>query len=193
MIARLRGEIVERGSDRVVLDVGGVGYELWCAPRTIREARDQATFHVYTQVAEDTLELYGFASVEERAAFIRLVSISGIGPAKALPVLDSLTVDQLATAINTGDVRTLSAVKGIGKKTAELIVLELKGKIAASAAVVAPVAARADDSFALALAQLGYRKAEIDLAATHVAEIGKSEAPLPERITLALERLARGR
>ncbi|MBM4367163.1 MAG: Holliday junction branch migration protein RuvA [Deltaproteobacteria bacterium] len=193
MIARLRGEIVERGPDRVVLDVGGVGYELWCAPRTIREARDHATFHVYTQVAEDTLELYGFASAEERAAFIRLISISGIGPAKALPVLDGLSVEQLATAINGGDVRTLSAVKGIGKKTAELIVLELKGKIAASAASAPAPTPRADDSFALALAQLGYRKAEIDLAAAHIAEIGKSEAPLPERITLALERLAKGR
>ncbi len=192
MIAWLRGEVVERGADRLVINVGGVGYEVWAAPRVVREARDHVALHIYTQVAENTLELYGFASVDERAIFMRLIDISGIGPAKALPILDALDANALATAVNQGDVRTLSAVKGIGKKTAELIVLQLKGKLVGGGPV-STLPPAVDDELPLALAQLGYRRSEIDVALAHLAELGKSAATLGERIPLALERLAKGR
>jgi Holliday junction DNA helicase RuvA len=193
VIAHLRGTVVERDTDRLVVDVGGVGYEVWVATRTARDAPEKVALHVYTLVAEDRLELYGFASAAERTAFVRLIGVSGVGPAKALPILDALPVEALATALDAGDVRALSAVKGIGKKTAELLVLELKGKLSAARSALPAIPHAADDALPLALAQLGYRRTEIDVALAHLAELGKASAPLAERIPLALERLAKGR
>lgn len=193
MIARLRGEVVERGPGWLVVDVAGVGYEVLVPARVGESARDEVTLLVHTAVREDAITLYGFATAEEKSAFVALTGVSGIGPKLGLACLSGLTVDALARALNGGDIRTLSAVPGIGKKTAERLILELKGKL--SAARLAPgvaAAPRTDDTLPLALAQLGYKRAEIDLALSHLADLGKSAAPLPERIQLSLQRLSRG-
>ncbi len=193
MIARLRGEVVERGPGWLVVDVAGVGYEVLVPARVGESARDEVTLLVHTAVREDAITLYGFATAEEKSAFVALTGVSGIGPKLGLACLSGLTVDALARALNGGDIRTLSAVPGIGKKTAERLILELKGKL--SAARLAPGVAAApttDDTLPLALAQLGYKRAEIDLALSHLADLGKSAAPLPERIQLSLQRLSRG-
>lgn len=195
MIARLRGEVVERGPGWLVVDVNGVGYEVLVPVRVAEATRDSVTLSVYTAVREDAITLYGFANSDEKAAFESLIGVSGIGPKLGLACLSGLTVDALARAINGGDVRTLSAVPGIGKKTAERLILELKGKLsggAVSAGGVATPAARSDDALPLALAQLGYKRAEIDLALANLNDLGKSAAPLPERIQLSLQRLSRG-
>lgn len=195
MIARLRGEVVERGPGRLVVDVGGVGYEVWVPTRVVEAARDNVTLSVYTAVREDAITLYGFASVDEKAAFEQLIGVSGIGPKLALACLSGLTVDALARALNGNDLRTLSAVPGIGKKTAERLVLELKGKLVGGVGAepaAAPVAAKKDDALPLALAQLGYKRAEIDVALAHLEELGKAKAELTERIQLSLKRLSRG-
>ena len=193
MIARLRGEVVERGPGWLVVDVAGVGYEVLVPARVGESARDEVTLLVHTAVREDAITLYGFATAEEKSAFVALTGVSGIGLKLGLACLSGLTVDALARALNGGDIRTLSAVPGIGKKTAERLILELKGKL--SAARLAPgvaAAPRTDDTLPLALAQLGYKRAEIDLALSHLADLGKSAAPLPERIQLSLQRLSRG-
>ncbi|GDX83294.1 Holliday junction ATP-dependent DNA helicase RuvA [Deltaproteobacteria bacterium] len=195
MIARLRGEVVERGPGWLVVDVGGVGYEVLVPVRVAEATRESVTLSVYTAVREDAITLYGFATTDEKAAFESLIGVSGIGPKLGLACLSGLTVDALARAINGGDVRTLSAVPGIGKKTAERLILELKGKLSGgvlAAGTVATPATRADDSLPLALAQLGYKRAEIDLALANLSELGKSAAPLAERIQLSLQRLSRG-
>ncbi len=195
MIARLRGEVVERGAGWLVVDVNGVGYEVLVPVRVAEATRDSVTLSVYTAVREDAITLYGFANSDEKAAFESLIGVSGIGPKLGLACLSGLTVDALARAINGGDVRTLSAVPGIGKKTAERLILELKGKLSGGTASVGGgvgPAPKADDPLPLALAQLGYKRAEIELALSNLAELGKSEAPLPERIQLSLQRLSRG-
>jgi Holliday junction DNA helicase RuvA len=192
MIARIRGEVVERGPGRLVVDVGGVGYELLVPARVAEGAREQVTLAVHTAVREDAITLFGFASAEEKHLFEQLLGVSGIGPRLGLACVSGLDPDAFARAVNAGDVRTLSQISGVGKKTAERIVLELKGKVTGGAAGVAaaPVARAADDALPLALAQLGYKRTEIDLALAHLAEAGKATAPLPERIQLSLKRLS---
>ncbi|MSQ01387.1 MAG: Holliday junction branch migration protein RuvA [Myxococcales bacterium] len=195
VIARLRGEVVARGPGRLVVDVNGVGYELLVPTRVAESAPDQVTLLVHTAVREDAITLFGFATHDEKDCFEALIGVSGIGPKLGLACLSGLDAPALSRAINAGDVRALSQVSGIGKKTAERMVLELKGKLAVTAVEgVAPaiVARTADDSLPLALAQLGYKRSEIDLALAHLSELGKATAPLPERIQLSLQRLSRG-
>ncbi len=191
MIARIRGEVVERGPGRLVVDVGGVGYELFVPTRVAEEARDQVVLSVHTSVREDAIVLFGFANVQEKGLFEQLIAISGIGPKLGLACVSGLDPEAFARAVNGGDVRTLSQVPGVGKKTAERIVLELKGKVSGGLGPApAPGPRVADDGFALALAQLGYKRSEIDTALAHLAELGKAEAPLAERIQLSLKRLS---
>lgn len=191
MIARIRGEVVERGPGRLVVDVQGVGYELFVPARFAESAREQVTLAVHTSVREDAITLYGFPTSEEKALFEQLIGISGIGPKLGLACVSGLDADAFARAVNGSDVRTLSQIPGVGKKTAERIVLELKGKLGSGSAVAATTPPRApDDPLPLALAQLGYKRTEIDTALAHLAAMGRSEAPLPERIQLSLMRLS---
>jgi Holliday junction DNA helicase RuvA len=191
MIARIRGEVVERGPGRLVVDVGGVGYELFVPTRVAEEARDQVILAVHTSVREDAIVLFGFANAHEKGLFEQLIAISGIGPKLGLACVSGLDPDAFARAVNGADVRTLSQIPGVGKKTAERIVLELKGKVAGGLAAAGPAPVRApDDGLPLALAQLGYKRSEIDSALAHLAELGKADAPLPERIQLSLKRLS---
>lgn len=191
MIARLRGEVAEPGADRLVLDVNGVGYELLVPARTAEAARPGATLtlHVHTSVREDAIVLFGFSTLAEKSAFEQLVAVNGVGPRTALSILSSLAPDALARAIEGNDLKTLTSVSGVGKKTAERLVLELRGKLAyapASAASVAHVRATPEDPLPLALAQLGYKKSEIDLALAKLAEQGLAAGPLDARLQASL-------
>ena len=190
MIARLRGEVVESTPGRLVLDVGGVGYDVAVPARD--QPAGQATLHVHTDVREDAIVLFGFATMAEKEAFLLLRGVDGVGPRTALSVLTALPPGPLAAALNAGDLRVLTSVSGIGKKLAERLVLELKGKLVAPA--VTPVAGRRlDDGLALALAQLGYKRAEIEAATAALAEAGMAEAALAERVTFSLQQLSRAR
>lgn len=200
MIARLRGEVAEVAEDRLCVDVHGVGYELLVPTRLAATSRpgETVTLAVHTAVREDAITLFGFASVRERGVFEQLIAVSGIGPKLALATLSAMTPDALGRAVASNDLRALSAISGVGKKTAERMVLELRGKLAAgpdapeaSAAPVAPTAV--DDPLALALAQLGYRRTEIEQASTQLAARGLDGAALPERVRAALAVLGGGR
>ncbi len=185
MISRLHGVVVETGGDRVCLDVQGVGYEVLVPERAMPLLRlDQgATLYVHMNVREDAITLYGFPTTSEKKAFEQLIAVSQIGPRSALAILSALPVDQLALAINGNDLKTLSSVPGIGRKTAERLVLELRGKLAAVAA--ASVAAP-DDPLPLALGRLGYKPAEIDNAILKLKERGMAGAPLQARLAESL-------
>lgn len=193
MIARLRGEVVLTEPGKLVIDVGGVGYEV------LTPARDQpvgiATLFVHTDVREDAIVLYGFLSLDDKEIFQKLRTVDGVGPKVALSALSHLTVPQLVAAINAGDTRTLIGIPSVGKKLADRLILELKGKLFAVATTSTPTpsAPKADDTFALAMAQLGYKKSEIDAVAGRLAEQGLGDAALPARITAALGLLTRGR
>lgn len=194
MIAMLRGSLVHAGGNRGIVDVGGVGYEVFATGGALERwgaASEAVTVHVSTQVREDAIALYGFESDRERVGFLALLAVSGVGPKMALAALDALGVDGLAAAVASDDVRSLSGIPGVGKKTAQRLALELKGKLPAgpvhvgarTAVKVAP-----DDPLPLALARLGYTKSEIDRLLAALVDAGvPADADVGERLRAALK------
>lgn len=135
MIRRLRGEVVEIEGESVVLDVQGVGYDLMCTSALRADLIEgaQATVSVYTDVREDAIRLFGFASESERQVFLLLNKVSGMGPRSALDVISHVAIRDLLRAIGSGDVNALMSIKGVGKKKAERIVVELRDLVASMA------------------------------------------------------------
>src|SRR3954452_11141402 len=133
MIASVSGEVLVRRPDYVVIDASGVGYRLAVSSETLKvvPARGKpATLHAHLVAREDSLSLYGFASEEERDLFLHLVSVSGIGPKVAVAILSGGTPRELLRAIAAGDAKRFQAVPGIGKRTAERVIVELRDKVA---------------------------------------------------------------
>jgi Holliday junction DNA helicase RuvA len=200
VIALLKGNVVHREPNRAILDVQGVGYELFAPNRTIETwsaSREPVIAHVSTQVREDAITLYGFGTATEREGFQVLMSVSGIGPKLALACLDAYSLDQLSRAVDGDDHATLSRIPGVGKKTAQRLALELKGKLPASFSprpdAPAAAAAPAEDTLALALQRLGYGRAEIDRARAALVRDGIPDtAPVSDRLRAALKALYGG-
>jgi holliday junction DNA helicase RuvA len=183
MIASLRGKIVTRRADGLVLEVGGVGYLVSTTQSAFRRAErgGELTLETYLHVREDALQLYGFAQPGERELFEHLLSVSGVGPKVALAIVSGSTPDELRRAIALEDTARFEAIPGIGKKTAQRVVLELKEKLADGAEAV-PLAAKPHLVARDALVELGYSvvEAEQALAATD------PELPPEERVREAL-------
>jgi holliday junction DNA helicase RuvA len=189
MIARLRGRPVASTPDGLVIDVGGVGYLVAATPSAIRKADgvDEVVVETYMHVREDTLQLYGFAERAERELFIQLLSVNGIGPKVALAIVSGSPADELRRAIVREDIARFQAIPGIGKKTAERIVLELKEKLAVTA--IAPAGGADVDDHVVArdaLVELGYSIADAERA---LAETDAAATP-EERVRQALRRAA---
>ncbi len=200
MIARLTGRLVAVDGVRCVIDVHGVGYEVLAPARAVapwRDAGDAAVAYVSTQVREDAITLFGFSSDDDRALFVLLLGVTGVGPRLALACLDGMTADALTRALATGDVKRLAQTPGIGKKTAERLVLELKDKVGGlsmvGAAPAAPYAPRAADPLTAALTGLGYDRAEQDRAQAALREqdLGPDK-PISDRLRAALKVLYKG-
>ena len=167
MIAHIRGQIFSKGPTLVILECGGVGYELAISVATYTELGEPGAttaLHVHTHVREDALQLFGFHELTEKRLFEKLLTISGIGPKLAITVLSGISADRLVTAIRSGDHATLTRIPGIGKKTAERVVLELKDKLDdlaglsathATEPAIPSLGAIADDVLS-ALVNLGY-------------------------------------
>ena len=191
MISRLTGKLIEKNPPQVVIDVNGVGYEADVSMQTFYNLPPVGeTVHLYTQlvVREDAHLLFGFASAEERATFRQLVKVSGIGAKTALGILSAMNADELAQAIAEEDVKRLSSAPGIGKKTAERMVLELRGKLTTSSGVQAQLAAQADDSsedIVSTLLALGYNEKEARAAAKGIP----ADTEVGEGVRLALKNL----
>ncbi len=172
MIARLSGTVLEKHPMRVVLDVNGVGYEVHVPLSSFGAVGEPGTtlaLRVHTHVREDALMLYGFASPLEQRVFEHLISVSGIGPRLGLSVLSGLAPIELVQAIASGDVARLTTIPGIGRKTAERIVLELKEKLGAVAAAdpaLPPTGPRED--LLSALVNLGYHRPSAEKAVDRV-------------------------
>jgi len=187
VIARLSGRPVGRTPDGLVLDVNGVGYLVAATPTVLRRAGagSEVTVETYLHVREDALQLYGFGDAEERELFVHLLTVSGVGPKVALAVVSGSPAAELRKAIALGDHARFQAIPGIGKKTAERIVLELKEKLAASVSV-APAAAggNADEHVVArdALVELGYSVLDAERALAEVDPDLQAE----ERVRLAL-------
>lgn len=163
MIARLSGKLVEKSPNRLVIDVGGVGYEVLVPLSTfygLGDAGTLVTLRVHTHVREDVIALYGFASELEQDLFERLIGVSGIGPKLALAVLSGIDPGELVRAIRSQDAARLTRIPGIGKKTAERIGLELKDRLPETAVAPADAAGggEARDDLLSALVNLGYNR-----------------------------------
>ena len=202
MFAYLEGKIDYKGQNDVVLDVQGVGFELNCSMNTLASlppVGDKTKLYTILNVKEDLLELYGFASIEEKHMFERLTSVSGIGPKSALQILSSMTLRDLTIAIMTGDTTALSRAQGIGKKTAQRIALELKEKVSEAdfsdiqlGDISVPQAPMTDavKEAVQGLISLGYTAQEASRAVKEVA--AKSTEPA-QLIMLALRGMSAGR
>jgi Holliday junction DNA helicase RuvA len=190
MIARLTGRPAGQRGDAVVLDVGGVGYLVTATQSALRRAqgRDEVSLEIYTHVREDALQLYGFADAAERELFEHLLSVSGVGPKVALALVSGSTPGELRRAIALEDITRFVAIPGIGKKTAQRVVLELREKLGAEAA--ADVEARSGAVPELvardALVELGFSVVEAEQALADV----DSELEPEERVRRALRRAA---
>jgi Holliday junction DNA helicase RuvA len=186
MISRLRGVPAGRTVDGLVIDVSGVGYLVSATPSALRRADGAAevTVETYLHVREDAMQLYGFADAAERALFVQLLGVSGIGPKVALAVVSSASPEELQRAIALRDSARFQAIPGIGKKTAERIVLELEGSLAEAISVggEAPRELVARD----ALVELGYSVVEAEQALARI----DPDLPAEERVREALRSAA---
>ena len=133
MIAYVRGKVLATTEETMIVDVNGLGYEVYCSSGAFAKANvgEYVELHTYLQVKEDGITLFGFESVKEKELFLKLISVSGVGPKLGISVLSGMSGEDFATAIATADAKRLAGVKGLGKKTAEKIILELHGKISA--------------------------------------------------------------
>jgi holliday junction DNA helicase RuvA len=189
MIASLRGRVAATRPGAIVLDVGGVGYLVAATTSAVRRAGDadggEITVHTHLHVREDTLQLYGFASTAERSLFELLLGVSGVGPKAALAIVSGYAPDQIRRAVATGDHALFTSIPGIGRRTAERVVVDLKDKVGAVESVAGPGdSADGDDHAAArdALVGLGMSVAEAEAALRDVDE----DAPIEERVRLAL-------
>jgi len=184
MIARLRGHAVARTPEGLVLDVGGVGYLVHTTPSAMRQEGDEITVHTYLHVREDALQLYGFAELAERELFVQLLSVNGVGPKVALAVVSGSRASDLRRAIVLEDTARFQAIPGIGKKTAERIVLELKEKLGDAPVPISSAAGTQPHVVARdALVELGYSVGEAEQALAAV----DPELPPEERVRQALK------
>jgi len=195
MIARLHGTLLEKAPEHIVVDVGGVGYQLAVSLQSFSKLPAlgaDVDLRVHTHVREDALQLFGFLDDEERALFLLLIQVATVGPRVAMAVLSGLETAELERALADGDARRLTSIPGIGKKKADLIILQLREKVRALQVVrkTEPGAApRGDGAEAVsALVNLGYKPQEAERAVQIAAKDGST--PLPELIREALRRLA---
>lgn len=188
MIARLRGVVIEKGIDAVILDVGGIGYEVTvnAADHGSVVMGEETQLHIYEQIREDAHNLYGFTNLPSKQFFEQLLSITGIGPKVAMNVLSAASLPQLQSAVAGGDPELLRGVAGIGKKTADRIMLELKGKVDATGVVLPGGSAGSSDPAYQALIGLGYKPAQ---AAEAVSQIPADVTNEQERVKLALKQV----
>lgn len=195
MIGFLRGVLLHKTPQELLIDVGGVGYKVLAPISTFCRLGEQgamAQLLIHTHVREDQLVLYGFLTPTELELFEKLISVSGVGPKVALGVLSGIEADDLVHAIRTNDVARLTRVPGVGKKTAERLILELKDKIGtlltSATGPTAPSPQRSD--LLSALRNLGYSPAEAERAATEVLRL-QPEASLGELLRDALRVISR--
>lgn len=181
MIGSLRGKLADKRPNQVLLDVGGVGYQVQIPLSTftgLSALHDEITLLIHTHVREDQLALYGFLTAREKHCFELLISASGVGPSLALKILSGMSIEALVPAIRKGDVAQLVRIPGVGKKTAERIVVELKDRLAA---VDLPEAGKPatrsqlDSDVASALVNLGYDERSVERAVEQSRSAGPTD------------------
>jgi len=178
MIAHLRGKLIGRHPNQAIVETGGVGYDVVISVPTFSDLPPlggEVALFIHTHVREDQLALYGFLRAEEKQLFEKLITVSGIGPKLAITILSGMAASELGNAIRGNDVARLTKIPGIGRKTAERLVLELRDKLPAlgqEVAVVAPAFSAVQEDVLSALVNLGYQRAAAEKAIASVAKDG---------------------
>jgi Holliday junction DNA helicase RuvA len=178
MIAYLRGRLLEKHPNQVIVDVNGVGYHVQIPVSTFSQLGDggaEVRLHVYTHVREDALALYGFSTEKEKAIFERLISVTGIGPRLAVTLLSGMDAAELADAIRRGDVQKLVRVPGVGRKTAERLVVELRDKLGPLEAAASAAPGGIDEDVISALLNLGCSRPQAEAAVDKARKNGVAE------------------
>jgi Holliday junction DNA helicase RuvA len=182
VIAHLRGKLLDKHPNQAVIETGGVGYDVTISVPTFSELTQigsEVSLHIHTHVREDALALYGFGRPEEKQLFEKLLTVSGIGPKLAITILSGMAADEMAAAIRGNDVVRLTRIPGIGKKTAERMVLELRDKLppqGADAVKSIPTLTAVEEDVLSALINLGYQRPAAEKAVATVGKNGKGKA-----------------
>ena len=182
MIAHLRGKLISRRPNLVIVEAGGVGYDVTISVPAFSELPSlgsEVALHIHTHVREDQLALYGFLRHEEKELFEKLITVSGIGPKLAITTLSGMPADDMVTSIRTNDLARLTKIPGIGRKTAERMVLELRDKlppVGADQVHVVPSLSATQEDVLSALVNLGYQRAAAEKALASLKENGSFDS-----------------
>ncbi len=207
MIAYLAGKILEKEANSVIIDVGGIGYEATIPLSTfyeLGEVGEAVALRIYTYVREDALQLFGFKTLQERELFLKLITVSGIGPKVGISMLSGMNADEIIAAIRTDNLARLTSIPGIGRKTAERLVIELRDKVASLASIssssttVSSDGSRTaastneiyDDAIS-ALVNLGYQRNAAEKALKQAVKDG-TEMSVQKLLRRSLQLLAKG-
>lgn len=180
MIAHLRGKLLAKHPNQAIVEAGGVGYDVTISVPTFSDlpaAGSEVALHIHTQVREDVIALYGFLRPTEKQLFEKLITVSGIGPKLAITILSGMPADEMVAAIRGNDVTKLTRIPGIGKKTAERMVLELRDKLpdtGSPSMPAAPAMSAVEEDVLSALVNLGYQRAAAEKALAAGARNGKA-------------------
>jgi Holliday junction DNA helicase RuvA len=206
MISHLSGTLLAKHATSVIVDVGGVGYEVTIPVTTfydLGEPKSPVSLNIYTHVREDALQLFGFRTLRERELFTLLISVSGIGPKSAIAMLSGMSADEIVTAIRTNNYARLTSIPGVGRKTAERLVIELRDKMAALSSPAleqelasgAGLAAHSEDALRedtlAALTQLGFPRPAAEKAITSAIQEG-GELSVETLLRRSLRQLSKG-
>ncbi len=197
MIATLRGKILVRGINSIVLDVNGVGYQVALSLSSLGslpQNGDETFLHIHTALRENALELYGFITAEEKSLFEMLLTVSGIGPRTSMVILSGISPEGFKEAVLCDNVNGLCAIPGIGKKSAERIIVELREKVrklsrCQGSVPGTPSAPSLEDDLVSSLSNLGYKERLAEAAAKKVLRQTDQDLSLPEAVKMALKEL----
>jgi len=179
MIAHLRGKLLAKHPNQAIVETGGVGYDVTISVPTFSDLPSlgaEIALHIHTHVREDAIALYGFLRLSEKALFEKLITVSGIGPTLAIKILSGMAADEMVGAIRGNDIDRLTRIPGIGRKTAERMVLELRDKLPEAGPPLAPAApamSATEEDVLSALVNLGYQRAAAEKAVALVAKSGQ--------------------
>jgi len=188
MIAHLRGKLLAKHPNQAVVEAAGVGYDVTISVPTFSDlpgVGGEVALHIHTHVREDTIALYGFLRSAEKALFEKLITVSGIGPKLAVTILSGMAADEMVSAIRGNDIARLTRIPGIGKKTAERMVLELRDKLSAEKPgeiAAAPTMSAVEQDVLSALVNLGYQQAAAEKVLASVATRGQFDAMFREAL-----------
>lgn len=194
MIAYLKGMLIRKSTNQAILDVSGVGYQVWIPLSTylhLGKVNEDAELFIFTHLTDNSISLYGFSTEEEREIFLKLISISGIGPKLALNILSGIEASDLEEAIRKSDVARISLIPGIGKKTALRIALELQEKLEKKEKVLETAGFEEKEDLISALMNLGFKRKEVEIVVDEAIKSLTLEAGFETLLRESLKRMAK--